>query len=996
MKTLGLLLAGFLFVSLLVGAGEVITNDTGEDASGLRISFSSLVLITGFGDSFTSVSPQMLSYDFTFSGGVVEPFGSNWVSWAPLTASIVGYEWIRNGLSTAAVFEKEQFGERPQLPHALQDIVYGYLNETRDCCGEIEHQIPIYVSVPADTPISDIFCIQIGKDNPATLIRVDEVTLVTGIDVREVPASLNVAILRNGELVADHIQIDIENGFQAITIPLSTLPSGESTPELPADFIKAAWITDVWGTYFYGSSLEGENGSHHRDFFEPTCAKLAEDGFTDVYVATTFRFTEVSPLPRLEMGANTMAIDETDLRKLVEIAHAYGLRLHISFFAGTEGSGHAYLSTTEHPDSWLRSFFTQYTELMEAQAAIAVRCGVDSFVLGHQAAGINYDGNPELWYESWARTIKQIDAAWPGQLEFCINDYGMIFDIQAGKMRYDDFAGIDSFMISQWFGSSRSMESYSDSLASLHAWYANWLDDEVRWLSEFVKRPVALSVGIQSTDGYMRNGWSDVAVGIIDETTPDFFEQSRSYEALLQAISELGVFDGIIVGKYHWDDPFGPDFEPTALARMDLSGSVRNKPAEAILKRWFSGRSGPVGLPSSEAAWITARPWCPDLYLPWEVYETPGDHIPSGRAAELLGPLTWVDLPLQVDWLDDSRLQYGLYQESGNTLTHSPDPRFQGHGLDLSTLRGGEFEWGLAFYIQFEAGEIASTDNRVAYVLEFEPGGQEVTIVAIQGHLGVGAPINEKWEWSMLPNEYLEVSSTGIGIVLPYELVESLLPRPEDDSFYEIGLRVAYRGDESQGYVRYPGTITIGNTPESRYGLDPATERATRVIDDFESFLGGVDAGEGWAYGSSEKYNPGSDPDSYCLISPASSPAGGTCLRAEFLYTSWMKVGLTDFLDASDYDGIEVSLWSETPMRIDIELGICVDQWTTHLVRGIGITSIPTRFRIPFDDFVHEPDMDSLGIPDEHLARVCGVGFLVNSEGVKNILYIDDVSLYRD
>jgi len=94
MKTLGLLLAGFLLVSLLVGAGEVITNDTGEDARGLSVTFSSPVLITGFGDSLPNVDPLMMSYEFIFSGGVVEPWGSQWMNWAPATATLLNYEWL--------------------------------------------------------------------------------------------------------------------------------------------------------------------------------------------------------------------------------------------------------------------------------------------------------------------------------------------------------------------------------------------------------------------------------------------------------------------------------------------------------------------------------------------------------------------------------------------------------------------------------------------------------------------------------------------------------------------------------------------------------------------------------------------------------------------------------------------------------------------------------------------------------------------------------------
>ena len=77
MKKIGTLLVGLLFLTFAVLAGEVITNDTGEDATGLRVSFSTPVLITAFGDILTSVDPEMLASEFVFSGGVVEPWESH-------------------------------------------------------------------------------------------------------------------------------------------------------------------------------------------------------------------------------------------------------------------------------------------------------------------------------------------------------------------------------------------------------------------------------------------------------------------------------------------------------------------------------------------------------------------------------------------------------------------------------------------------------------------------------------------------------------------------------------------------------------------------------------------------------------------------------------------------------------------------------------------------------------------------------------------------------
>jgi len=94
MKTVSLLLVGMLCLSVVVFPGEVITNDTGEDATGLHVTFSEPVMITAFGDALTSVDPQMLSFEFVFSGSTVEPWESHWFNYAPATASVMEFEWL--------------------------------------------------------------------------------------------------------------------------------------------------------------------------------------------------------------------------------------------------------------------------------------------------------------------------------------------------------------------------------------------------------------------------------------------------------------------------------------------------------------------------------------------------------------------------------------------------------------------------------------------------------------------------------------------------------------------------------------------------------------------------------------------------------------------------------------------------------------------------------------------------------------------------------------
>jgi arabinogalactan endo-1,4-beta-galactosidase len=122
MKKLILLVVGLLCVSVTVLAGEVITNDTGEDVTGLRVVFSTPVLITTFGDILTNVDEEGLSYEFVFSGGTVPPWGSHWFNYAPTTASVMETKWL-TGSTASEVPLSEQYWQIPYT--SSSDFILG-------------------------------------------------------------------------------------------------------------------------------------------------------------------------------------------------------------------------------------------------------------------------------------------------------------------------------------------------------------------------------------------------------------------------------------------------------------------------------------------------------------------------------------------------------------------------------------------------------------------------------------------------------------------------------------------------------------------------------------------------------------------------------------------------------------------------------------------------------------------------------------------------------
>lgn len=242
-----------------------------------------------------------------------------------------------------------------------------------------------------------------------------------------------------------------------------------------------------------------------------------------------------------------------------------------------------YLWQARKSEAWITSILDQYKQIIVEEAEMAERCGVDAIVLYWQHGVVTYEGQEAIWTSRWREIIHEVRKVFSGQIEFNLATGADIRNVVEGRIPLDIYSGVDSFLYSQW---NPHLTSYRDSVEEIYRYFETWLAQLTRFKT-LVQRPIILEVSFQSYDGYLVHGWFDAAIGKVGPNGPDFFEQARAYEALLQALRRTTVIDGIISYKYHWDDPFGPDLGVPALARMDLEGSIRNKPAEAVVKKWF-------------------------------------------------------------------------------------------------------------------------------------------------------------------------------------------------------------------------------------------------------------------------------------------------------------------------------------------------------------------------------------------------------------------------
>jgi hypothetical protein len=386
----------------------------------------------------------------------------------------------------------------------LEEKLAAHISEKRDCYSERLTEIPVYVSADLESVSSSVFKLEIQDGETITMAGLSTTTLIGWVPILQIPGEVTVRVLKDNLPATEWATIHIENSFQAMTIGLP------DAPRLADDFVRAAGLNDLWGTYIYG--VAGESVSHLRDFFEPTCARLADAGFEDVYVTSFLEWQSILPVPemRLSLPGGIGGISEEEMQALASTAHSFGLRLHVMYNAVSHLPDSSHLSSGRCTRSWLQQLFDSYGAIMLREAEKAEASSVDSLVLNWQDASVNCGSHTQLWDELWSHLAESVREAFSGTLEFNVANTQDIYD--SARLRKTAQA-VDSMLVSQWSGYLQWWfgEHWPHSPRSVGAAEAA-LRDWLRVVGDFkraVKAPVTLVLMFLSSDTYIQDGWCD-------------------------------------------------------------------------------------------------------------------------------------------------------------------------------------------------------------------------------------------------------------------------------------------------------------------------------------------------------------------------------------------------------------------------------------------------------------------------------------------------------
>ncbi len=328
-------------------------------------------------------------------------------------------------------------------------------------------------------------------------------------------------------------------------------------PALPALASTASW------QHKGGSLYPTSNTDFASDNFKQSIRDLKDANANNVtliipYYQSNLYTTDVAP------GWNTPT-DES-LAAGIDYAHSLGLKVMLK--PHLESYTHEWRANINpgDRDTWFRN----YGEMLKRYARIAQAHNVETFSIGAELISMSTatSNGDNTW--RWQQMISNVRALYSGKLTYSANWGGYWFGDE--KNHIDFWGNLDYVGISAYFNLDGD-----GSVESLKNAWNNWNWSDIKPLADRTGKPILFTeIGYRSMNGSHRQPWD-----YNNYTWVDPQAQANAYEALFSYWNSYPY----MVGADIWDWNTNPNAGGTG----DGGYTPQNKPAEDVMRRWWSG-----------------------------------------------------------------------------------------------------------------------------------------------------------------------------------------------------------------------------------------------------------------------------------------------------------------------------------------------------------------------------------------------------------------------
>lgn len=331
--------------------------------------------------------------------------------------------------------------------------------------------------------------------------------------------------------------------------------NGGPSPRLPLDALPAA-----------GERIRGVTFDARREPGPGTLERLHALGATHVTL-TTFGFQQGHATPEIRMHTDGGWYSESDtgIRALAAQARALGMAVILKphVWVGhydTGGQSRDYIDF-ETKEDWLH-WESDYRHLILHYAHLSQEIDAPLFVIGTELAHV-----ARTREAFWRALIEEVRTVYDGPLTYAANWWG----------EYDSVPFWDAL---DYVGVQGYFELTDAENPSAEALQAAWEPHRqaLRAVARQTGRPILFTeIGYRSVPYAAARPWQWPARD--EAVAPDTALQARLYDAFFECLWHEPWFAGAILWKWH------PGADPE---RRALDFSPQDKPAEVVIRRWFT------------------------------------------------------------------------------------------------------------------------------------------------------------------------------------------------------------------------------------------------------------------------------------------------------------------------------------------------------------------------------------------------------------------------
>ncbi|MBU1131908.1 hypothetical protein KKC32_01485 [Patescibacteria group bacterium] len=460
------------------------------------------------------------------------------------------------------------------------------------------------VSVPANTNLSDKIYLNIAGENSVQMEKTADYLYSASIPT-VVGKNLTYSFSRNSESSrSEEKQLSVTRTKKNDVFDfVSSWSDSKQSAALPAK--KIVMMMDTW-TINYNFNLL-EDTRHNIDSSMKRIKAMGGNqmdvfSFVEVLGNEDFFFLDEVKSPFKYM--RDAAITEKDMKKLAETGKEYGLNVVLHF--NTEAD------------------YTQFFNMWSLSSAGMGVGGADAHSRAATKLGITKPKTKE-WIDMWFNGMEDVLLKWGASAEKA-GIYGIDItprymipnfapEEKYANQRYRDLitklrrvyhGKIFGSNFSYWGGiSNEYIPEYAKDLDGVYIYFQyinvrenasaaemksaysssfNRLDAELNGLDKEFYLVMNQPSYKGSTSGKSNFEFNDYAENLARGYVADWNEQARAYEAFFQSLNGRKGWAGVATEGYWYDDLMDPDYADPLIS---MHPSIRNKPAEAVWKKWI-------------------------------------------------------------------------------------------------------------------------------------------------------------------------------------------------------------------------------------------------------------------------------------------------------------------------------------------------------------------------------------------------------------------------